>query len=392
MGRHGAIFAPAPPPRFTRCALNKSLPAILLGSQSADHLYHSPACLQNQAKRGELALREGPEKRCPTGRRRLSHFFQIPGFTWRLSIGRFLLSAGLFRHSPPRPAPQFAYAMGKKLGQHFLHSTAVLDSILIAAGPKAGEPVLEIGPGQGALTERLLETGATIRAVELDANLAEALRKRWGKHEGFQLIEGDVLQLPLTPPELFGNAAPYAVVANLPYYLSTPLLFRLASFREGFSRLVLMLQLEVAQRILASPAEGKAYGSLSIVIQHAFAVSLVRRVPPSAFRPPPKVSSAVLRFTPLQRHLTPEDERRFFHHVKTLFTRRRKRMFSVLKSMYGAASEETMARVVPIVSERRAETLSPEEHLEVFLLLHPEIKEPASSSAVQQPGGIRPQP
>lgn len=272
--------------------------------------------------------------------------------------------------------------MGKKLGQHFLHSTAVLDAILKAAGPKAGEPVLEIGPGQGALTERLLETGAQIHAVELDPNLAESLRRRWGEREDFKLIEGDVLQLALTPLELFGNAAPYAVVANLPYYLSTPLLFRLASFREGFSRLVLMVQLEVAQRILANPAEGKAYGSLSIAIQHAFAVSLVRRVPPSAFRPPPKVSSAVLHFTPLQRHLGPEDESGFFQHVKTLFTRRRKRMLSVLKSLYGPTPEKTMAQIATIVSERRAEALSPQEHLDVFRALHPEIHEPASSTIV----------
>lgn len=272
--------------------------------------------------------------------------------------------------------------MGKKLGQHFLHSTAVLDSILAAASPKAGEPVLEIGPGQGVLTERLLETGAKIRAVELDAALAGALRERWEAREDFQLIEGDVLRLPLMPRELFGDEVPYAVVANLPYYLSTPLMFRLATFREGFSRLVLMLQLEVAERILASPAEGKTYGSLSIAMQHAFAVSLVRRVPPSAFRPPPKVFSAVLRFTPLPRHLPPGDEARFFRHVKTLFTRRRKRMASVLKSLYGAAPETSRARVAGIVAERRAETLSPREHLEVFLLLNPEIQGPASSKPV----------
>jgi len=272
--------------------------------------------------------------------------------------------------------------MGKKLGQHFLHSTAVLDAILTAADPKAGEPVLEIGPGQGALTERLLGTGAKISAVELDPKLAEALRGRWGEREDFHLIEGDVLKLPLTPEAIFGSPAPYALVANLPYYLSTPLLFRLASLREGFSRLVLMLQLEVAQRILASPAEGKVYGSLSIAIQHAFAVSLVREVPPSAFRPPPKVSSAVMHFTPLQRHLTPEHESRFFQHVKILFSRRRKRMFSVLKSLHGDASAETLAQVATIVGDRRAETLSPSEHLEVFLFLHPEIQEPVSPNTV----------
>lgn len=272
--------------------------------------------------------------------------------------------------------------MGKKLGQHFLHSPAVLSDILAAAKPKAGEPVLEIGPGEGALTERLLETGITLRAVELDATLAGKLRGRWAECEEFQLIDGDVLKIPLSPLELFGKAAPYAVIANLPYYLSTPLLFRLAGCREGFTRLVLMLQLEVAQRILASPAEGKTYGSLSIVMQHAFQVSLVRRVPASAFRPPPKVSSAVLHFTPLPRHLPPAGEARFFKHVKNLFTRRRKRMISVLKSLYASASEETMARVARIVSERRAETLTPGEHLDIFLALHPEIQEPPACASV----------
>ena len=123
--------------------------------------------------------------------------------------------------------------MGKKLGQHFLHSPAVLNDILAAAKPKAGEPVLEIGPGEGALTERLLETGITLRAVELDANLAGKLRGRWGESEEFRLIDGDALKIPLSPLELFGNPAPYAVIANLPYYLSTPLLFRLAGCRRA---------------------------------------------------------------------------------------------------------------------------------------------------------------
>ena len=259
--------------------------------------------------------------------------------------------------------------MGKRLGQHFLHSPAVLDAIVAAAAPQPDEPVLEIGPGTGALTERLLARGVRLAAVELDPALVEALAARWGDHPGLRLIEGDILRIDLAPRALFGTDAPYAVIANLPYYLSTPLLFRMAAGRSFFSRLLLMVQDEVARRMAAGPEAGKVYGSLSVAIQHAFTVRRVMRVAPGAFHPPPKVDSAVVELRPRPPKLEPSREAWFFEHIKRLFSRRRKLMISGLREAGGHLPPGQWSQLEALVADRRAETLSPEEHLQVFRLL-----------------------
>lgn len=261
--------------------------------------------------------------------------------------------------------------MGKRLGQHFLHSPQVLDAIVAAAALGPGEAVLEIGPGTGALTGRLLEQGVRLAAVELDPALLADLAARWGDHPRLRLIEGDILRLDLSPAALFGQEAPYAVIANLPYYLSTPLLFRMAASRRTFSRLLLMVQEEVAARMAAGPADGKTYGSLSVAIQHAFTVRVVRRVPPGAFRPPPRVHSAVVALEPRPPQLPPGREAWFFEHVKRLFSRRRKLMISGLREAGEQLPPAQWEALQRLVGERRAETLTPEEHLDVFRLLQP---------------------
>lgn len=259
--------------------------------------------------------------------------------------------------------------MGRKLGQHFLRSAAVLDGIVAAAQPGVGEAVLEIGPGMGALTERLLARGANLVAVEVDPALISALTDRWSDHPRLRIVQADILKLDLLPARLFGADATYAIVANLPYYLSTPLLFRLAACRGHFSRLILMVQAEVAERIAAAPEAGKRYGSLSIAIQHAFAVRLLQRVPPSAFRPPPKVHSAVIELKPRPLVLTAAEEARFFEHVKGLFTRRRKLMASGLRAAAARLPPARWTAVQTLIGNRRAEDLTPEEHLQVFRAL-----------------------
>jgi 16S rRNA (adenine1518-N6/adenine1519-N6)-dimethyltransferase len=260
--------------------------------------------------------------------------------------------------------------MGKRLGQHFLHSPEVLDAIVRAAAPQPGEAVLEIGPGTGALTERLLAQEVRLAAVELDPALLAALAGRWSGHPRLRLIEGDVLRIDLSPAALFGAGAPYAVIANLPYYLSTPLLFRLAASRPFFTRLLLMVQDEVAQRMAAGPQAGKVYGSLSVAIQYAFSVRLVLRVPPGAFRPPPRVHSALIELRPRPAELPPGREAWFFEHIKRLFSRRRKLMISGLRDAGQHLPPPQWAELEAIVAERRAETLSPAEHLQVFRLLY----------------------
>jgi 16S rRNA (adenine1518-N6/adenine1519-N6)-dimethyltransferase len=259
--------------------------------------------------------------------------------------------------------------MGKRLGQHFLHSEHVLAAIVQQAALTAGEPVLEVGPGPGALTERLLAAQAQVTAVEVDPVLAQALQARWGGDRRFRLVEGDILKIDLAPQYLFGSDQPYAVIANLPYYLSTPLLFRFIAQRARQSRLLLMVQQEVADRLVALPEDGKVYGSLSVAAHCAYRMRIALRVPPGAFRPPPKVHSAVVAFTPLPATLAPAQELAFQEHVKMLFAARRKRMASTLGRHEPPWPAAALAAAQALVGERRPEALTPAEHLRVFRLL-----------------------
>jgi 16S rRNA (adenine1518-N6/adenine1519-N6)-dimethyltransferase len=262
--------------------------------------------------------------------------------------------------------------MGKKLGQHFLTSPTVLERILAEASLSPGEAVLEPGPGRGVLTERLLDAGARVTAVEVDPGLCGALRERWSGHPSFRLVEGDILKVELSPRALFDRDQPYAVIANLPYYLSTPFFFRMIAHRGCFSRMVLMVQKEIAERLVALPEQGKAYGALSIAAHHAFEMRLLFRVPPGAFRPPPKVDSAVVAFAPRPPLLPPEVEVRFLEHVKQVFTTRRKLMLSALRRRFPGLEARQAAALDALVGKRRAEALSPEAHLEVFRVVEAE--------------------
>ena len=254
----------------------------------------------------------------------------------------------------------------KGLGQNFLVEAAALRRIVAAADLTELDTVLEIGPGLGALTRHLAAAAGRVVAVELDDRFIPVLTEELAGVSNVELVEGDILALD--PSALAGG--PYKVVANLPYYLSTPLLFRMAGCRRWFSRLLLMVQDEVAARMAASPQEGKTYGSLSVAIQHAFTVRRVLRVPPGAFRPPPKVDSAVVELRPRLPVLAPSGEAWFFEHVKRLFSRRRKLMLSGLREAGQSLPPERWQALELLVGERRAETLTPDEHLRVFQLLH----------------------
>ncbi len=261
--------------------------------------------------------------------------------------------------------------MGRRWGQHFLHSPTVLAAIVEAAALTPEEPVLEIGPGQGALTERLLGTGARVTAIEVDPDLLAGLMARWSGASRLRLIGGDIMQADLSPRTLFdevvlGEPPAYAVVANLPYYLSTPVLFRLMAHRVYCSRLLLMVQREIAERLVALPEDGKAYGALSVAAHHCFTMRQVLAVPPGAFRPPPKVHSAVVHFSPKPPQLPPAEEVAFLEHMKLLFTGRRKVMLGHMQRVYAHAPPAVWAAAAPLVGRQRAEALSPEEHLAVF--------------------------
>ena len=260
--------------------------------------------------------------------------------------------------------------MGRRYGQHFLHNSQVLEDIVSAADLQPGQAVLEVGPGQGALTQRLLSAGAQVTAVEVDPDLAQALAARWGTNPAFRLVLGDVRQVEVSAQALFDRPPPYRVVANLPYYLTSELLLYFLAHRDQLDGLILMVQKEVGRRMAANTTHGKAYGSLSIAIQHGFAVEYLFTVPPGAFTPPPGVDSAVVRLKPLPPHLSPPQEARFLDHVLKLFQRRRKLLLSTLKALYPHTAPALWSSLEARLGQARPENLSPAEHLEVFCLLH----------------------
>ena len=250
-----------------------------------------------------------------------------------------------------------AHVPRKSLGQHFLIDKNIVRKIVRLAELQPGETVLEIGPGRGILTEALLDSSGLVVAVELDAALCAHLRATLGHRSNFRLIEGDALTF-----EYAQVPSPFLVVANLPYYVSTPLLFRLLEERRRIDRLVLMLQEEVVVRLAAAPG-GKDYGALSIAAQFYCEVRQAFRVPSTCFRPKPRVGSAVVVLTPLPKpRVSVADEAFFFRVVRAGFAHRRKALLNSLRDegFEGAPAAAALERA-GIDPRRRAETLRLEE-------------------------------
>ena len=257
--------------------------------------------------------------------------------------------------------------------QNFLADPDVLQDILDLAAVAAGDRVLEIGPGLGILTGGLLDAGAIVTAIELDTGLAGYLRGRFGQAieaERLRLIEGDALDQPL----LALVEPPFEVVANLPYHVTSPTLHRLLGGTPRPSRLVLMLQLEVAQRIAAPPGE---MSYLSAFVQYHAAVRIARRVPAAAFEPAPKVESAVVVLEP--RPSVPlgdpgsDAEDRLWRLVQAGFRERRKMLRNVLSRQLpidGMVVDAALA-ATGIAGERRPQTLSIAEWLALLDALPP---------------------
>jgi len=242
----------------------------------------------------------------------------------------------------------------KRFGQNFLISEAVLDQIVSVAKVDAESKVVEIGPGLGALSRKLLDRGATVQAVELDRDLAAFLREELPQ---LKVHEGDALKADwneICPGE------GWTVCANLPYNVATPIVIKLLGQHPRFSRLVLMFQDEVAKRLVAEPRT-RAYGSLSVFAQAHARVQYGFRIPPGAFYPAPKVHSAVVRFDLYDEPLTGGCDPRFFERVvRAGFMQRRKRLSNALGAQFDK-SLATQALDATVGAGRRAEELSLEE-------------------------------
>ena len=273
----------------------------------------------------------------------------------------------------------------KSLGQNFLVDDRVIGRIIDAVSPLPEEIVVEIGPGKGALTRSLVVRAGFVLAVEIDARLAAHLKERFNS-ENFLLVEADALTLDWgklvgRASEMFGRirhknayGSRARVVANLPYYISTPIVERLITSGRVFDDLTLMLQKEVVERITSGPGS-KDYGYLSVLVQYHTDAMKLFDVPPSSFRPAPKVWSSVVRLR-MRAHppIVVDDEGRFFAMVRAAFAQRRKTLANNLKaSMRVPGIEggiEGVFERAGIEPRRRAETLSVEEFGTLYRELH----------------------
>jgi 16S rRNA (adenine1518-N6/adenine1519-N6)-dimethyltransferase len=241
----------------------------------------------------------------------------------------------------------------KSLGQHFLHNPVILRNIVGAAELEPEDLVVEIGPGPGELTRIIAEQVKKVIAIELDETLYENLKPKLSKYSNIELIQGDALEYPFkTLPE-------FKVVANIPYYITTPIIFRLLEAKETLKSITLTVQKEVAERIVAEPG-GKDYGVLTIAVRYHASASLMMIIPKEAFRPAPKVDSAVVHLTILKcPPVIVNDEAFFFKVARTAFSQRRKMLSNSLKGMRQDVAE--WLEKAGIDPRRRPETLSMEE-------------------------------
>ncbi len=230
----------------------------------------------------------------------------------------------------------------KRLGQHFLIDKNIIAGIVKAAGLQKGERVLEIGPGRGALTTALIGAGVDVVAIEFDRSLIDGLNKCFGPSGRFRLVCGDAVKIPFEEVigeeddggegEAAGRASgTIKVVANLPYNISGPIIAKFVEKRALFSAMTLMLQKEVADRLLAEPST-KDYGALTVIVRAFMDLRRVFNVPPTCFYPPPKVNSTVIRMNPKEKpSVVQQMEAGFKKVVKGAFLQRRKTLRNSLK-------------------------------------------------------------
>ena len=254
----------------------------------------------------------------------------------------------------------------KKFGQHFLTDKTILTAIVDALGPTADDTVVEIGPGRGALTEILAARSGKVVAVEIDRALATNLRDSYRDRHNVEIVDGDFLETDISALATPG----YLLIGNVPYNITTPIIFK-AIEPPIPPRSVFLVQREVAER-LASNAGDEDYGALTINVAVVAKVEQVLTVPAGAFRPPPKVESAVVRLTPLKKSIVPlESLPAFRSFVQAAFGLRRKQMVRVIRSIRGLSAEEatTALENAGIDPAARPEIVTPKQFAQLFELL-----------------------
>lgn len=250
----------------------------------------------------------------------------------------------------------FGLRMSKKLGQNFLIDARIVQGIVDAAEIQPGDRVLEIGPGIGTLTQGLAEAGADVTAVELDKKLPAVLKETLKAYDNVRIVLGDILKVNI--PEIMGEG-PFKVAANLPYYITTPILMTLLERHLPITQMVTMVQKEVAERMTARPGS-RIYGALSVAVQYYTEPEIVLDVPPRSFIPAPEVMSVVVSCRVRKEPAVKvSDEKLFFRVVKAAFGQRRKTLMNALKG--GGFPKEAVRDALEtsgIDPTRRGETLT----------------------------------
>ena len=253
----------------------------------------------------------------------------------------------------------------KKFGQHFLSDTKILNAIVDALGPTKNDTVLEVGPGRGGLTDILAERSGRVVAVEIDRALAAQLRQKYSGNSRVEIVEADFLEIE--PRSVVGED--FLLIGNVPYYITTPIVFK-ALEPPMARRSVFLVQREVAER-MAAKAGDEDYGALSVNIAVVADVEQIFTVPAAAFRPPPKVESAVVRLTPREHSLIAANQLSGFRtFVQAAFGQRRKQMSRVLRSIRGLSAESAIEFLnrVGIEPSARPEVVSPEQFARLYEL------------------------
>lgn len=252
-----------------------------------------------------------------------------------------------------------AHRARKRFGQNFLHDQGIIDRIIQEIDPQESDHLLEIGPGQGALTERLAASGAKLSCIELDRDLADHLNKQYNSSPNVKIHQADILKFDLK--QIIEPGKRLRVIGNLPYNISTPVLFHLLSYYQDIKDMTFMLQLEVVQRMSAEVGE-KDYGRLSLMLQYFCTAEKLFNVPPQAFIPQPKVNSAIVRLIPhLELPIPAQDVETLKLVVRNAFNQRRKTLKNSMKALI---SEEALC-TLGIDMRLRPEKLSLAEYVRI---------------------------
>ncbi|MEO6967110.1 MAG: 16S rRNA (adenine(1518)-N(6)/adenine(1519)-N(6))-dimethyltransferase RsmA [Rhodanobacteraceae bacterium] len=267
----------------------------------------------------------------------------------------------------------------KHYGQHFLHERGIIERIVLALAPRPGQRIVEIGPGEGALTLPLLDAAHELTAIELDAELIAPLRSAAAAHGDLTVIHADVLDVDLSA---LAQAGKLRLAGNLPYYVSSPILFHCLRHSDAIIDMLFMLQKEVVERMAAAPGS-KVYGRLSVMLQLACTVEPLLRVPPGAFRPSPQVDSMVVRLTPLPASQRPDPglARLIETIVRSAFGKRRKTLANALSGLL----DVEMIRAAGIDPRARAETLAPRSYVGLAHIAAQQVGLPETAVLVDNP-------